>query len=606
MVTTSGDRHFDPRELRPASETSMKSIRNIDTLHLTSHCIASTPSTTSDDPTTEDLLMNMHDITNISQSEGPSRRDVLRWGGAGIAALGVAGLLAACGVSPKAPNSTKAVDAALKGGTPVRGGQLRLGTITGGASETLDPLYGLSIQDSLRARQLYDGLFVVGSKSGEVLPALALGADRNADGSRWTLRLRNGVVWHDGRSFDADDVIYSIRRWADPSSPLLSSFNGVDVANLRRVNALTVEVPMLTATADLPALLALPILTGVVQEGATTQSLQAKPIGTGPFKFASFTPGSRSEFVANRSYWGHDGPYFDSILVNSSFSDENARVNALLFGSIDLVPQASYLLARQQLAAGKVTVFGAPSSTVWNFPMRVDKGALADSRVRQALRLVADRQALIDGAMSGFGTPANDLLGTGDKYYASQFTRVQDIDQAKSLLKQAGQQDLQVTLQTSGVVDGFTQAATLFAQQAKKAGISVKVDVVAPENYFTSAGGYLSAPFRTTFYSPAASLEGSYRSYLTPGGQDDSGWGQQANGAAILKALGKAYAETDSARAGEMWTAIQKQQFDEGGLLGFANASSVNLASNKVRGLSEGPVGFVNNGRLLDGWFADH
>ncbi|WP_262059777.1 ABC transporter substrate-binding protein [Streptomyces sp. STR69] len=518
----------------------------------------------------------------------------------------MSGLLTACASDSSAGKggTGKTLTTALQGGTPVSGGTLRVGTITGGASETLDPLYGLSIQDSLRALQLYDGLFTIGSSAGEVVPALATSAERNADGSVWTLHLRDGVVWHDGRTLDAADVIYSIRRWADPTSPLLAAVAGIDVAHLRRTGALTVQVPMKAPTADLPALLALPVLTGVVQAGATTKSLQAKPIGTGPFKYSSFQPGSRSEFVANKDYWQKNGPHFASVEINSSFSDENARVNALLSGAVDLVPQASYLIARQQMAAGKVHVFGAETSTLWNFPMRVDKGALADVRVRQALRMVADRQALIDGALGGFGTPGNDLLGAGVKYYATDLKRVQDIDQAKSLLKQAGHSDLRVTLQTSGVADGFTQAATLFAQQAKRAGITVKVDVVAPETYFTPAGGYLSAPFRTTFYSPAASLEGSYRSFLTPGGQNDSGWGLQSGGAGILSNLRRACAETDSARAQERWAAIQKQQFDEGGLLGYANASVVNLAGDKLRGLREGPVGFVNNGRLRDGWFA--
>lgn len=538
------------------------------------------------------------------EGAGPSRRDILRWGAFGAAAIGAGSLVTGCASGTSSGGGSHALAASLKDGTPVQGGTLRVGTITGGSSETLDPLYGLSVQDSIRALQLYDGLFLVGSSAGEVVPALATSAVRNADGSVWTLHLRGGVVWHDGRAFDANDVIYSIRRWAAPTSPLLAAVSGIDVTNLRRQGPLTVTVPMKAPTADLPALLALPVLTGIVQAGATTKSLQANPIGTGPFKYKSFQPGSRSEFAANRDYWRDGGPHFDSVVVNSSFSDENARVNALLSGAIDLVPQASYLIARQQLSAGKVATFGAPTATLWNFPMRVDKGPLADKRVRQALRLVADRQALIDGAMAGFGTPANDLLGTGVTYYASKLKREQDIDQAKYLLKQAGQSDLRLQLQTSGVVDGFTQAATLFAQQAQSAGITIDVQVVGPETYFTPAGGYLSAPFRTTFYSPAASLEGSYRSYLTPGGQNDCGWGLQSGGAAILKTFTDAYAETDTALAQEKWTAIQQQQFDEGGLLGFANASVVNLASPTLRGLREGPVGFVNNGRLLDGWFA--
>ena len=103
--------------------------------------------------------------------------------------------------------------------------------------------------------------------------------------------------------------------------------------------------------------------------------------------------------------------------------------------------------------------------------MAVDEAPFDDLRVRQAFRLIADRQALIDGALSGFGTLGNDLAGSGLPYYADLAApRAGPRAGARSLLAEAGQENLEVTLHTSDIVPGFVEAATLFAEQAKRRG----------------------------------------------------------------------------------------------------------------------------------------
>ena len=111
------------------------------------------------------------------------------------------------------------------------------------------------------------------------------------------------------------------------------------------------------------------------------------------------------------------------------------------------------------------------------FTMRVDTAPFDDVRVRQAMRLIVDRQAMIDQTLSGYGILGNDLYAPLDVNYASDLPqREQDIDQAKSLLKEAGQEGLQVELFTGdGIGSVAVPAANLFAEQAKEAGVEVKV-----------------------------------------------------------------------------------------------------------------------------------
>ncbi len=193
----------------------------------------------------------------------------------------------------------------------------------------------------------------------------------------------------------------------------------------------------------------------------------AKPIGTGPFKFKSFEIGVRSLCVRNPDYWQNGKPYVDEW-EDISIDDNSARLNALLGGQIDMMSQLDFAQAKAQKKTKKIQVIDAPSPAYQVFIMRVDRPPFNDVNVRQAMRLIVDRQALINVALGGFGTVGNDLFGYNLPYYAKSLKpREQDIDQAKSLLKKAGKSNLAVTLQTSDIVPGFTQAATLFAQQAQ-------------------------------------------------------------------------------------------------------------------------------------------
>src|SRR5207248_2596383 len=104
------------------------------------------------------------------------------------------------------------------GGKPVRGGTLRVGMITAGPAETINPAKTVNLSDLLRIAQLYDNLFTVGPDVKTLVPVLALSAEPNGNATVWTLKLRPNVKWHDGKPFTADDVVYTLRSWANPNS----------------------------------------------------------------------------------------------------------------------------------------------------------------------------------------------------------------------------------------------------------------------------------------------------------------------------------------------------------------------------------------------------
>ncbi|WP_412518161.1 ABC transporter substrate-binding protein [Actinomadura madurae] len=537
---------------------------------------------------------------------GLSRRSVLA-GGLGI---GAGLLLAGCSSSSSSSRSPAALPSALPGGTPVPGGTLRVGVASGGPSENLFPGTAAVGPDFIRVAQLFTPLFYAGSgdKLFPLEPGLALSAEPNADATSWTFRLRDGVTWHDGKSFGAHDVVYDLRTWmSDPATNYGAGFllGLVDFANVKAVDKLTVRVPLKRPYAQFPTLFTHYNL-WITPEGKTPAEIARNPIGTGAFKFQSFTAGKQSVLVRNPNFWDAPKPYFESVVVESSFSDSTAMVNALLAGSIDIASSPDYAVAAQQRSNPKVVLLESKSAYAQPvFAMRVDQGPFADVRVRQAFKYLVNRQQLIDSAAAGFGHVAYDLVGPGNQYYATDLKREFDPDKARGLFKAAGVLGETFVLPSPPII-GLDKAATVLAQQAKAAGVNVQVKTTSPATYWTPAEQVYVRPFAVDYIFAFASLAGVYSAHVL---QDapfrDTWWGKQSPGGRqandlILQAM----ATLDETKAASLWREVQQQQFDEGGYLCWSNQPWLDIVSPRLRGLKQTGGINLNVSRFSDGWFA--
>ena len=314
--------------------------------------------------------------------------------------------------------------------------------------------------DESRVQNLYDPLFVQNPDL-STSPGLALEMNANADATEYEVKLRPGVEFHNGKTFGAEDLIYSIRLMSKPANFASVPFvAGIDLNGLKAVNPTTVRIPLKFPDADLGANFVY-WNTWIVQDGETDFK---NPVGTGPFMFESFEPGTQSVFKKNPNYWVTGKPYVDGLTIKS-IDDNNARLNALLSGEIDAMAQLPTAQAKAHQDTGDITVLIAPSPQAMMFYMDTTQAPFTDNNVRQAIRLIADREALVASAINGFGTVGNDIVGKGLPYYDNDLPqRKQDIDQAKSLLKQAGQENLTVLLRTSPIFPGFVEAATLLVR----------------------------------------------------------------------------------------------------------------------------------------------
>jgi peptide/nickel transport system substrate-binding protein len=536
-----------------------------------------------------------------------SRRDVLKRAGAFGAAAGLAGILAACGgggdeaaapppaepapAEPPPAESEPAAEPAPPATTGAaedikRGGRLRVGHVGGGDAEGFNPALGSTFIDASRFYNVYDPLTRV-NPDFSYSPALALEWTPNADSTEWEIKLRPDVVWHDGKPFTADDVIYTMNLMGDKGHISHASVANVRLGEISKVDDLTLVVPLKSSNARLIDSF-VQQNTVIVQDGSTDYT---NPIGTGPFKFQEFSVGQRSLCVRNENYWEEGKPYVDEW-EDISIDDETARLNALLAGETDMMSQLSFTQARAQQDSGEVQVIDAPSPAVQVILMAVDIAPFDDPLVRQAFRLIPDRQALVDGALQGFGSVGNDLVGAGLPFFSDLPAREQDLEQAKALLAQAGKENLEVTLHTSDIVPGFVEAATLFAEMAKGAGVTVNVKKEAANAYFDTNKLYTHVDFGQSFWTVSSVGLWYEQALLSDAVWNETHWKDPEFDALIRQAQGA----PDEATATDLWNQVQQIQYDEGGYIVWANPSIVDAAAQYVKGIV--PSAFFN----LGGW----
>lgn len=546
-------------------------------------------------------------MSAFGQGGGLSRRDLLIKGAAGAAAIAGVPILAACGSPASRSGGAKALIPRLNpgppsGGTPVRGGTLRVGLVTNGNAETVDVQKAINTPDYCRTDSLYDPLFFQAPSGapGGVYPGLAVGADSNADATIWTLHLRQGVTWHDGKPLTAEDVVYTIRSWGSPASyfqPLASSI--IDFKNVRKVGPLTVQVPLLRGVAAFPSITSW--YNGYVIQKGTTNF--AKPVGTGPFIFESFTPGSSSTFKANPNYW-QGRPHLDALVVNSSFTDDPSRLNAVLSGEIDTAPGVSQALAKAH--ASQMVIGNATGPGFIAVCMRVNQAPFTDLRVRQAFKLLLDRETFVTDVFDGYATPGNDCVGATLQYWASDIKAEYDPEKAKALLKAAGHESLTLELLASPVVPGMVESGTLYAEQAKAVGVTANIRQMSPSVYYSSSSpAYATGqrPFSVNYWNAIPpSLAGFYLEALNRHAPfNETAWGLAPGQDTLFY---DAMAETDPAKAAEKWHAVQEVQATQGGYIIVANVNYVDAYSQRVRNVQTTSAGDNNNFTYRTGWLA--
>jgi peptide/nickel transport system substrate-binding protein len=504
---------------------------------------------------------------------GVTRRQLLR-AGTGVSA---AGLLAACGGGSDGSGATAGSGGADR---PRTGGTLRVGALGHGSAITRDP-HGTQANESdyLILALVFDTLTVPGAAK-NTAPRLAASWEPSRDLRTWTFRIAEGAVFHDGTPVTAEDVVWSLQRLRRTPSGA-ARLPGIQVGNISARDDGTVVVVSDYANADFPLMTRFSSF--VLKKGTSDADIARAP-GTGPFTLDWFR-GGNARLVRNDRWYG-PAVHLDAIEV-TMFETPQAMANALLAGQIDLASNAGAVAARTARSRADVQVLRRPDDMAMPIVMRTAADSpFADRRVREAMRLVVDREAMVKQVLSGYGTVANDILGTGDPRYAKDIPqRGRDLVRARKLLRDAGF-DLSRTyeLVTTEDISGLAESATLFADQAREAGI--KVEVVKQESGAFWDRTWKSGDFYTSYWGTNDSVVFfASKTMVSEAGQNEAAWHDTGFDAAYREVIGS----DDPKRRAAALTALQRIEHDRSGYLLWGMADGIDLAASKVRNLPKLP-----------------
>jgi peptide/nickel transport system substrate-binding protein len=508
---------------------------------------------------------------------GATRGEFLRGALGAGAALGTGGLLAACGGGSGGGGGGSSQGSPATGsGKLSQGGTMRIGLATGSSADSLNPWISFSNGDAARQFAMYDSLTQIRGSTNklETTNMIVDELTPNKDGSVWTIRLKSGVEFHNGKTLDVDDFIYTTQQITNPKTGAfnIGRFILFDIKNAKKLDKLTLRLPLVTPVAIMPELLGAGSVANIAPVGFDIKH----PVGTGPFKLKSFAPGRETVFERFPNYWGEKAKVDELHLV--ALPDETARYNALLSGQIDVLDSVPFAQLNALKTNKDFVVSSVPAGNFFPIAMRVDLPPFNDVRVRQAMRLAVDRKQLIQTAYLGQASQGNDLFGFADPVLDSSLVRNQDLEQAKSLLKQAGKQGAAVTMTAAPVGAGAIEAVQVLAQNAKAAGFNFNLRQIDAGTYF--GPNYLKWPFSIDTWPGL-----TYLVLITTNDGPNSHVNlSHFSNPQFNKIFKQAIAELDPSKRADLAHELQKIEFEQGGNIIPAFPNYTAAYSKKVGG----------------------
>ena len=387
-------------------------------------------------------------------------------------------------------------------------------TIALGASVTaLDPHFHALTPNNNIAQHVFNNL-VEQDHNQQLVPGLATSWTAKDDNT-WVIKLRPGVKWQSGGDFTADDVIATMDRTIEAGNAGLKGV--LDVGASKALDPLTVEFTLTGPNGNFPYLVSVFNAQTLItpKNYATGTTLDKQPDGTGAWKLQSYDNATGAVFVRNENWWGGKTA-LDS--VEWAFYDKVSDMVTSYQGQVvDAIVQFSVIDGSALFDDASFNVIATRTATHREIWMRTDKGQFKDKRVRQALALTFDRQAMVDKLFKGRADIGNDhVIAPMYPYFdpATPAQRTKDVEQAKALLAAAGVTNLKAVLHTPDQQE-IPDLAVLIQSGAKEAGITVDYRKLLSD---LTRGRSLVRAYAYTGIDPANDGQKAFQDFLRENG----------------------------------------------------------------------------------------
>jgi peptide/nickel transport system substrate-binding protein len=460
--------------------------------------------------------------------------------------------------------------------------------------DMLDPTLGRTYVGRIVFAAFCDKLFDIDEKL-NIVPQLALSHETSADGKEMTIRLRANVKFHDGEPFDAEAAKFSLERHLNfPSSFRKAELATVDHVDV--VDPLTIKLVLKTPFSPLIAQLTdrAGMMISPKAAKADGDKFGLHPVCAGPYKFVERVQQDRIVFEKFADYWNKDNVFIDK-LVYLPIVDATVRLANLKSGGLDLIERVlatdiKTVQADSKLKLATASELGYLGLTI-NINKDKNKGPLSQSeKVRQALDLAIDREAVNQVVFNGEFTPGNQWVSPEHPYYQKAFpVRGRDIAKAKALMKEAGA-PLPVSIDYMVPKGAENEAlAQVIQSMAAEAGFDLKIRVIEFATAFKQAQAGEFQVFQIN-WSGRIDPDGNVNVFLhSKAPQNDGGYSSPE----ADKALEDARLITDAAQRKAIYERLTKTVLNDEPIIYIYHRKLLIAHTTRLEGYKQMPDGLV-------------
>jgi len=457
---------------------------------------------------------------------------------------------------------------------PKRGGRLRLGLAGGSTTDSLDPatITDMMVQ-VINQGQIRNNLVEIDADIRPV-PELAESWEPSKDAMQWVFKLRKGVEFHNGKTLDADDVIYSINHHRGKDTK--SGAKGIveAIKDIKKDGKHTVIFTLSGGNADFPF-----ILSDYHLSISPAGSNFLDGVGTGGYILKDFEPGVRAFAVRNPNYFKSDRAWFDEVEI-IGIADVNARTNALKTGQIDVMNRCELKTVLLLKRIKGIQVMQQNGFKHYTFAMRCDTAPYDKNDLRLALKYAVDREQMVKTILRGYGEVGNDHpIGSANRYHAAELEqRRYDPDKASFHLKKAGVGNITFDLSAAeAAFVGAVDAAVLYKESAARAGITINVVREPNDGYWSNV--WMKKPWCAVYWGGRPTEDMMFSTaYAADADWNDTFWKNER----FNELLVAARAELDEKKRRQMYVEMQSLVRDDGGVVVPMFVADLAAASDKI------------------------
>ncbi|TPK74116.1 twin-arginine translocation signal domain-containing protein [Mesorhizobium sp. B2-4-15] len=475
--------------------------------------------------------------------------------------------------------------------TPVKGGILKAGLQGGESTNSLDPALNLSQVTYSFCKQWGEYLVrLMPDNSLTHLIAEEIGASKDA--KTWTIKVRDGIEFHNGKTVAAEDVAATLERHADEKSK--SGALGV-LKNIKGIKASGKEVIVTLgdADADFPYLMADYHL--VIQPNGGKDNPNAG-ISAGPYKVTVNQPGVRHGGERFANYWrGDKAGHADQIEI-VVINDATARLAALQGGQVHMINRIEPKVVDLVKRIPGVSIENVSGRGYYPFNMFCDTAPFDNNDLRMALKLAIDRDEMLEKILRGYGSVGNDFpINEAYPLFTAIEQRKFDPEKAAAAYKKSGHSG-SILLRTSDVAfPGAVDAAQLYQQSCAKAGIKIEIKREPGDGYWSEV--WNKQPFSLSYWGGRPTQDQMYSTgYVSTADWNDTRFKRPEFDKMLFAARG----ELDQDKRKAIYHDMAVMMRDEGGLIvPFFNQFIDAAATSKISGWVKNPIGEMMDGYAL-------